>query len=879
MHKTILLILLFTLIIKLNAHNFSVKEGFTALMLNDELTNPTGMAIAPDGRIFITERSGKVRILENDVLLSESFLEVEVDGNGERGLGAILLDPDFDENGYVYIYYTVEHEDHNRLSRFTANGNLAIPNSEVILLDFDELGGNVHNGGAMRWGSDGTLFIAVGDGLRKSTPQSLNSLLGKMIRINKDGSIPSDNPFYEELEGKYRSIYSLGLRNTFTFDIHPVTGQILGNDVGQDDFEEINDIQAGKNYGWPSIEGPISSQESPENYQDPLLAYPHVDGGNCAVVGGAFYAPETIQFPENWKDFYLFSDYCTGVIHKMDPMSGEILDTLVVGAHVNSNLMVGPDGYVYYLMYQSGEIWQIQYVGDGSPFISRQPSTKTAVVGEDVQLEVNVIGNDPLSYEWFKNNELINDEDSATLTLRNIELSDSNASVYCKITNQLGFVFSDTLYLDVTQNQRPEIHFTTPSQFSTYNDGDTLKFKGFATDEEDGTIDVNQLEWWINFHHEEHFHPGMEITTGISEGSFYIPRLGETSPNVWYRVHLRATDNNGLTNESFIDVQPEVVNTIFKTLPSSLQLNIDGAHKTTAFNFNGVKGSERVLIAPQFQNRNDSLYEFEKWSDGTTDYSKVFYLGDFPEIRAEYKYIGQYIDGDGSGLKAAYYNNFFFNGDPTVERIDPFIDFYPDYGNFADVLPSDSVSVIWSGSILAPVTSSYTFTFEYDDHVEVNLNGVDVLISNDQLNGGERSISVNLNAGVKYNLIVKYKEDRWLSKIKMFWQNNYQEKQIVPRQFLYPDSSEIVHSKFLTHENPHAFPNPTNSLINIVSNDSTPFKIVLFNSQGQYLTEIKYPHQTSIATINVGHFTDGIYYFQILSDKKKTVGKFLKISH
>lgn len=877
MHKTILLILLFTLIIKLNAHNFSVKEGFTALMLNDELTNPTGMAIAPDGRIFITERSGKVRILENDVLLSESFLEVEVDGNGERGLGAILLDPDFDENGYVYIYYTVEHEDHNRLSRFTANGNLAIPNSEVILLDFDELGGNVHNGGAMRWGSDGTLFIAVGDGLRNNTPQSLNSLLGKMIRINKDGSIPSDNPFYEELEGKYRSIYSLGLRNTFTFDIHPVTGQILGNDVGQDDFEEINDIQAGKNYGWPSIEGPISSQESPENYQDPLLAYPHVDGGNCAVVGGAFYAPKTIQFPENWKDFYLFSDYCTGVIHKMDPMSGEILDTLVVGAHVNSNLMVGPDGYVYYLMYQSGEIWQIQYVGDGSPFISRQPSTKTAVVGEDVQLEVNVIGNDPLSYEWFKNNELINDEDSATLTLRNIELSDSNASVYCKITNQLGFVFSDTLYLDVTQNQRPEIHFTTPSLFSTYNDGDTLKFKGFATDEEDGTIDVNQLEWWINFHHEEHFHPGMEITTGISEGSFYIPRLGETSPNVWYRVHLRATDNNGLTNESFIDVQPEVVNTIFKTLPSSLQLNIDGAHKTTAFNFNGVKGSERVLIAPQFQNRNDSLYQFLKWSDNTNDSSKIFYLGDFVEITAEYSHIGKYINGDGTGLKAAYYNNFFFNGEPTLERIDPFIDFYPDYGSFADILPSDSMSAIWSGSILAPVTGAYTFTFEYDDYVEVNLNGKDLLISNDQINSGELSFSVNLNAGVKYNLTIKYKEDRWLSKIKMFWQHDYQKKHIVPQEFLYPDSTEIVFTNILDVKELTIFPNPSTNFIQFAVNDTNPFTINIYSNKGNLVKQTHYPASTYYIRLDVQSLAHGSYFLRYEGKTSTYVGRFIKL--
>ena len=152
-------------------HNFSIKEGYAAELITGDLINPTAIQIAPDGRIFISEKSGTIRIMENGVLLQTPFLDLDVDEYGERGLSGFLLDKDFDNTGHVFVYYNVIGQNHNRLSRFTSNGNTVIPGSEKILLDLDPLNGTTHNSGAMRWALDTTLLVSVGDGLYTEKPQ------------------------------------------------------------------------------------------------------------------------------------------------------------------------------------------------------------------------------------------------------------------------------------------------------------------------------------------------------------------------------------------------------------------------------------------------------------------------------------------------------------------------------------------------------------------------------------------------------------------------------------------------------------------------------------------------------------------------------------
>ena len=234
-----------------NAHAATVPPGFTDSLVAAGLNNPTAMALAPDGRIFVCEQGGALRVIKNGALLPTPFLTVPVDSSGERGLLGVAFDPNFVSNQLVYIYYTATTPTlHNRISRFTAAGDVAMA-GETFVMDLDNLStATNHNGGALHFGPDGYLYVAVGDNANASNAETLANRLGKMLRISSTGTIPTDNPFFNTAAGDNRAIWALGLRNPFTFSFQPTVGRMFINDVGQSTWEEINDGIAGSNYGW-----------------------------------------------------------------------------------------------------------------------------------------------------------------------------------------------------------------------------------------------------------------------------------------------------------------------------------------------------------------------------------------------------------------------------------------------------------------------------------------------------------------------------------------------------------------------------------------------------------------------------------------------------
>jgi glucose/arabinose dehydrogenase len=174
----------------------------------------------------------------------------------------------------------------------------------------------------MHFGPDGRLFIAVGENANRTNAQTLGNLLGKVLRINADGSIPSDNPFFTQATGNNRAIWALGLRNPFTFAFQPGSGRMFINDVGEVTWEEINDGIRGSNYGWPQTEGPINPPQA--GLRAPLFAYQHGSTGTtgCAITGGAFYNPTTVQFPSTFVGRYFFGEFCNGWIRVFNPADG-----------------------------------------------------------------------------------------------------------------------------------------------------------------------------------------------------------------------------------------------------------------------------------------------------------------------------------------------------------------------------------------------------------------------------------------------------------------------------------------------------------------------------------------------------------------------------
>ena len=611
----------------------TVPAGFTDTLVAGNLTSATAMAMAPDGRVFVCLQGGSLRVVKNGVLLPTPFLTVAVNAQGERGLLGVAFDPNFNANGFVYVYYTTAASPiHNRVSRFTANGDVAVAGSETPLLELDILGATNHNGGAMHFGADGKLYIAVGENATPSNAQTLGNLLGKMLRINADGTIPTDNPFYNSATGKNRAIWALGLRNPYTFNFQPGTGRMFINDVGQNAVEEINDGIAGSNYGWPTCEGACANR----NFRDPVFQYGHGDG--CAITGGVFYNPPTQQFPASYTGKYFFADFCSSWISLFDPATGTASEFLT-GASSPVDLQVSADGSLYYLQRgASGQLRRIQYpAGQTPPSIGTHPQSLTVAAGQPTTFNVSATGSTPLQYQWQRNNVNIPGANGDSYTISSASPADNGAQFRVVVTNAFGGATSNSATLTITStNTAPSARIDTPPAGTFYNAGDTVNYAGAGTDAEDGTLPASAFTWQVDFHHDTHTHPFVPATSGATSGSFTIPTTGETAANVFYRIHLTVRDSGGLTHTIFRDVTPRTSTVTLRTSPANLQVTLDGQPKTDGYAELNVVGMRRTLGVVSPQTLNGVTYNFVSWSDngaathnvnvpaGDTTYTAVF---------------------------------------------------------------------------------------------------------------------------------------------------------------------------------------------------------------------------------------------------------------
>ena len=764
--------------------------------------DPTAMTQAPDGRIFLLEKSGRVRIVRDGALLSAPFLTLQVDNHNERGLSGIALDPDFDFNHYVYLFYTVPGANRNRVSRFVENGDYAVPGSETVLLETDVLAGSIHNAGAMRFGLDGKLYIATGDGADAGAAQRLNSLHGKILRINPDGSIPEDNPFYLQTTGAYRAIWALGLRNPFSFAMHPGTGMMLVGDVGGDQFEEVNLIEKGANYGWPIIEGPRSFQTPPDNYRDPLYAYSHSEG--CAITGATFYAPQVPLFPERYRDKFFFGDYCESYIKVLDPATGQVEETFAVNANRPVSMLVSPQGELYYLSRAGlgggsvqdntsttdGALWRVFYTGSGAPFVFAQPRYILLPVGEDAVFRVGAVGMAPLSYQWLRDGQPLAGANDPELTLPNVQLSDDGSRFRCRVSNADGMVESEEAELSVTANTRPLPQILFPEPGALYAAGDTLHFSGMATDAEDGDLTPDALEWRIDFHHDDHTHPALERTAGIASGSYVVPRVGETSHNVWYRTFLSATDSEGLSRTVFVDVLPRKTTFVVASDPPGITLNADGRNSPTPFAVTSVEGVFRNVSAPTQAMLGADLYSFETWAGGWPDPVFPFFAGTTDTVRALYRRLDMAI-GNGSGLLGRYFERSpqdGFEGIPKLVRVDSIINFNWETGSPAPgIIRPDNFTASWTGEVLAPIDDLFSFHAISDDGIRLWVN--DQLIVDQWVPQPETETTgqIALEGGKRYSIRMEYFELGGHAVARLWWSTPRIPKQPVPSSQLFPD--------------------------------------------------------------------------------------------
>ncbi|HSX58468.1 MAG TPA: PQQ-dependent sugar dehydrogenase [Candidatus Saccharimonadales bacterium] len=695
--------------------------GFVEQNVVGTLTKAVTMEFSPDGRLFVAEQCGNLRVVKNGTLLSQPYLTVgSIDCSGERGLLGIAFDPNWATNHYVYVYHTFNNPIHNRVSRFTqssSNPDIADSASQTTILDLDALSSATnHNGGAMHFGKDGKLYIAVGENANKPNAQSLANRLGKLLRINSDGTIPADNPTsFQALSGTTsganRAIWAVGLRNPFTFAIQPGTGKIYINNVGSNPppdtpnsagpFESVYTGAIGANYGWPNAEG----NQSCSTYTCPLYTYDHSLG--CAIVGGDFYNPTTVTYPQNFVGNYFFADYCGNWVKRIDQNNANAVTNFVTGVLRPVDLKVSSGGDLYILNRVddntgSGRVTKIVYAtpthtvpAAGSTNIwcegeSANPLTSPMVRGTDTSISqdyvyttvIDVTSTTPptttgvaeynfdvptsalytftarMSYPdassnsfWiqFDNNTAINkfgndnnfnnwhwvnysDGDTTAVTIRvNLTQGAHKLRVFGREPNtklERWVLSTDSLFapLDsdrgsaancaLSANQMPTPTITTPAVGSTYTHGQTINFAATATDPEDGTLPASAFAWNIEFGHSTHFHPHQSFT-GIKSGSF-VANFMESADNVFYRITLTVTDSGGKQASVFRDVLPVKSTVSVASVPSGLQIKLDGVANTTPFSFIGVVNFPRELDATSPQSLSGKNYQFASWSDSQT---------------------------------------------------------------------------------------------------------------------------------------------------------------------------------------------------------------------------------------------------------------------
>jgi len=546
----------------------SVPTGFVATQVGSGLTSPTSMAVMPDGRVLVVQQNGVIRIIKNDAMLAANFHAfANVDSSNERGCLGVVPDPAFASNRFVYFYCTtiVGSVSRNRVIRVTEAADAVVAGSERVIFDLPDVPAATkwHMGGAMRFGTDGKLYVAVGNHedspqpVATSNSQNLASAFGKVLRINADGTIPTDNPFYNT-PNAYRANYLLGLRNPFVFDIQPATGLMLVGDVGQGSWEEINRGQPGGNYGWPAAEGNSTNSA----YLNPLYAYSHSVG--CSITGTQFYNPPTAQFPASYVGQFFFADFCNGTIKYLNPATPTVVTNFATGIGNPTNIGVSPTGSLYYLARNqgtgtpapgAGTVTKIAYTGSQAPAITQQPQSITVYVGTPASFSVGADG--ATSFQWQRNGVNIAGATASSYTLASAAVGDTGTRFRAVVTNSFGSVTSSEATLTVTTNRPPAATIVMPAADTGFATGDVIGYSGTATDPEDGTLPDSAFTWKVDFQHDSHAHTFISPTTGTKSGSFTVPDFEASEANMWLRITLTVRDSSGATATTTRDIVPK----------------------------------------------------------------------------------------------------------------------------------------------------------------------------------------------------------------------------------------------------------------------------------------------------------------------------------
>ena len=605
-------------------HNETVTSG---------LNFPVSLEFMPGGELLVLEWTGKIWILQPGASTVDPtpFLEITNLGtSGEQGLMDVLLDPSFTTNGYYYIYYTANTPNRNRISRFTADGTATIPSSEVVIWEDNVDAGTGHHGGQIDFGPDGKIYLSIGDNRSPSTAQSLTSFRGKILRMNSDGTIPTDNPFYDGNGPNLDAIWALGLRNPFRASFDSVSGRYYIADLGANAFDEVNLGAAGANYGWPTCEGSCGAP----GMTNPIFDYQH-PGTDTSITGGFVYRGS--QFPSTFYGSYFFGDYAQNLIKRLTlspdgtTVTGvfnfERPDGTPEGPYGDIvHLIEGPDGALYYA--------DLGFVDHPEPGESRlglskirriryEPSNQSPVT---VTAATPVTGLAPLTVNFSSDGSFDSEGqslsylwtfgDGTASTEANPVHAYQQSGLYSAILSLSDGVLS-TLSdpISIVVGSPPRATILSPADGGTFRAGDSIPLSGKANDIEDGGLGASAFTWDVLFHHDTHIHPELHVIHTTS-GTLEIPTTGhDFSDNASYEIILTVIDSDGTSTSESVFIYPEKVDVTLDTVPSGLTLIVDGISRSTPLVLDALVDFDHVVEAVD-QSEGTNIYNFVSWSDG-----------------------------------------------------------------------------------------------------------------------------------------------------------------------------------------------------------------------------------------------------------------------
>jgi glucose/arabinose dehydrogenase len=632
-----------------NEATIALPPNFIAKTVVSGLTLPTDMVILPSGDFLVTEKGigtgafskARLRLVRAGILRPEPVLTLQVNSEIDSGLFSIVLDPHFATNHFFYLWYSTGENSlgwtgttYNRLSRFiyNAESGTADPASETIILD-KIAWSPIHNGGGLIFDNEGNLLITTGDaGSNIYFPethlaQSMNSLSGKVLRIRPraEGSydVPPDNPYVGNTDGIRPEIYASGLRNPFRIAQRAADQGFYLLDVGENTWEEVNQLVVQANYGWPYREGrcalfdrPPACTANPGEFTDPLLVYQHGEGLGGGITAMAFY--EGAGWPAEYRGRLFYADFNAQSLGTFDL---NVIDgnrtTFATNVGALVDLEATDEGiYAVSIFDQSIKFIYFDIEGNHPPVVNWAitPIKGKAPLAVNFTATAQDDDNENLVFSWDYG-------DGATLTstvptashvytqdgsyLATLQVIDEDNGK-SEILSQVIQVYSGEIATVLVEN------VTEPGR-TLYNGGDQFTFHAKRTVGKTGLDEVAPYSWSLYLHHDEHVH--IMVTEYISDSiDLEIPlHTHELGGHLWYEIELVMRTDSGQLLRTAYELGPETTTIQVQSWPGKMPLMIDQQVRLPDELTTVIVGQEYMLEAPARMINKGMVGEFRYW--------------------------------------------------------------------------------------------------------------------------------------------------------------------------------------------------------------------------------------------------------------------------